>query len=265
MGARHERQLQRRRQPCAVAARHNEQRRRQGIADTGSDRRDRRAWPCAGGVREAVRRSEPAHRDRPDKRRGRGVAYALDLEHDIIGGREGRRGWSRDRRLRDVEGSRRRRDARASRMAADHREHAGLGRRRTTGRGPAARVPGNPWISDPAPWALHVGRDAQRGEATSRDSRIPVGSDGQKARQGMATVRIPAERRTITEQREVTSYLAGLGIDYERWAGDQRVAFDAPAEAVLAAYAPEIEKLKAGGGYVTADVIDVTSATPGLD
>ncbi len=81
----------------------------------------------------------------------------------------------------------------------------------------------------------------------------------------MATVRIPAERRTITEQREVTSYLAGLGIDYERWAGEQRVAFDAPAEAVLAAYAPEIEKLKARGGYVTADVIDVTSATPGLD
>ena len=81
----------------------------------------------------------------------------------------------------------------------------------------------------------------------------------------MATVRIPAERRSITDQREVTSYLAGLGIDYERWPGEQRVAFDAPPDEVLAAYAPEIEKLKTQGGYVTADVIDVTPATPGLD
>jgi len=81
----------------------------------------------------------------------------------------------------------------------------------------------------------------------------------------MATVRIPGERRTITEQHEVTTYLRTLGIDYERWPGDQRVAVDAPPEAVLAAYAPEIEQLKARGGYVTADVIDVTSATPGLD
>ena len=81
----------------------------------------------------------------------------------------------------------------------------------------------------------------------------------------MTTVRIPSERRTITHQTEVTSYLRGLGIDYERWPGEQRVAGDAPPEAVLAAYAPEIEQLKARGGYVTADVIDVTPATPGLD
>src|SRR5262245_57119094 len=81
----------------------------------------------------------------------------------------------------------------------------------------------------------------------------------------MATVRIPAERRTITDQDEVTSFLKTLGIDYERWPGEQRVAVDAPAEAVLEAYAPEIAQLKAEGGYVTADVIDVTAATPGLD
>lgn len=81
----------------------------------------------------------------------------------------------------------------------------------------------------------------------------------------MATVRIPAENRTLTDQAEVTRYLAGLGIDYERWPGEQRVPIDAPADAVLAAYAREIERLKAHGGYVTADVIDVTSATPGLE
>ena len=81
----------------------------------------------------------------------------------------------------------------------------------------------------------------------------------------MATVRIPEEQRTLTEANEVTRYLAGLGIDYERWPVDERVAADAAADAVLAAYAREIDTLKARGGYVTADVIDVTSATPNLD
>lgn len=81
----------------------------------------------------------------------------------------------------------------------------------------------------------------------------------------MATVRIPSEQRTLTDQGEVTEYLATLGIEYERWPIAQRAAANAPAEAVLAAYAPEIERLKARGGYVTADVIDVTPATPGLD
>ena len=81
----------------------------------------------------------------------------------------------------------------------------------------------------------------------------------------MATVKIPDEKRTLTDQAEVTRYLATLGIDYERWPGAQRVPATASADEVLAAYAPEIEKLKARGGYVTADVIDVTAATPGLD
>ena len=81
----------------------------------------------------------------------------------------------------------------------------------------------------------------------------------------MASVRIPDENRTLTAQDEVTRYLATLGIDYERWPSVERVPQQAAAEEVLAAYAPEIEQLKASGGYVTADVIDVTAETPGLD
>jgi 1,2-dihydroxy-3-keto-5-methylthiopentene dioxygenase len=81
----------------------------------------------------------------------------------------------------------------------------------------------------------------------------------------MATIRIPDEDRTITDETEVTRYLAGLGIDYERWPDRQRVRDEATPEEVLAAYAPEIEQLKARGGYVTADVIDVTAQTPNLE
>jgi 1,2-dihydroxy-3-keto-5-methylthiopentene dioxygenase len=81
----------------------------------------------------------------------------------------------------------------------------------------------------------------------------------------MATVRIPGENRSLTDQAEVTRYLATLGIDYERWPAAERVPSEASADDVLAAYAAEIEQLKAKGGYVTADVIDVTAQTPGLE
>lgn len=81
----------------------------------------------------------------------------------------------------------------------------------------------------------------------------------------MATVRIPDENRTLTDSSEVTQYLASIGIDYERWEPSHPLAADASAEEVLAAYAGEIERLKASGGYVTADVINVNRQTPGLD
>ena len=81
----------------------------------------------------------------------------------------------------------------------------------------------------------------------------------------MATVRIPDEKRTLTDQTDVTRYLAKLGIHYERWPAAERVPPDASPEEVLAAYSAEIEQLKARGGYVTADVIDVTAQTPGLE
>lgn len=81
----------------------------------------------------------------------------------------------------------------------------------------------------------------------------------------MAVVRIPAENRTVTGDAEVRTVLAGIGIDFERWEAARPVADGAPPEEILAAYAPEIERLKQQGGYVTADVIDVTPQTPGLD
>lgn len=81
----------------------------------------------------------------------------------------------------------------------------------------------------------------------------------------MATVRIPGENRTLTEPTAVRNYLAGIGIDHERWEATRPVASNAPTEEILAAYSPEIERLKAQGGYVTADVIDVHPHTPGLE
>jgi 1,2-dihydroxy-3-keto-5-methylthiopentene dioxygenase len=81
----------------------------------------------------------------------------------------------------------------------------------------------------------------------------------------MATVRIPDEGRTLTEPEAVRACLASIGIDYERWAPSRAVAPDASAEEILGVYASEIEQLKARGGYVTTDVIDVHPDTPGLE
>jgi len=81
----------------------------------------------------------------------------------------------------------------------------------------------------------------------------------------MARVTILNEDRTLTADQEITAELAAHGIDYERWTSSHPIADNAPAEDILSAYSREIEALKTRGGYVTADVIDVSSTTPGLD
>jgi 1,2-dihydroxy-3-keto-5-methylthiopentene dioxygenase len=80
----------------------------------------------------------------------------------------------------------------------------------------------------------------------------------------MAVLRFPAENVKIDNEPEIHSALQSIGIDYERWSLD-RVPPDSAAEAVLAAYAEEIDAMKQRGGYVTADVIDVNPATPNLE
>ena len=81
----------------------------------------------------------------------------------------------------------------------------------------------------------------------------------------MAVVRVPSEQIVLREPQAVAAFLARYGIDYEQWAPSQPLAADAPADAVLTAYAGEVAALKARGGYVTADVIDVRPETPNLD
>jgi 1,2-dihydroxy-3-keto-5-methylthiopentene dioxygenase len=81
----------------------------------------------------------------------------------------------------------------------------------------------------------------------------------------MATLYLRDEGRTITDPDEITARLRAIDIQYERWAADRPLADDATADEVLAAYAAPNATRKAQGGYVTADVIDVSAATPNLD
>lgn len=81
----------------------------------------------------------------------------------------------------------------------------------------------------------------------------------------MALIRIPDENRSIQNEGELRGYLAARGIEYERWEPTLALPPSSSAEDILAAYAPKISELKAKGGYVTADVIDVKPDTPNLD
>jgi 1,2-dihydroxy-3-keto-5-methylthiopentene dioxygenase len=81
----------------------------------------------------------------------------------------------------------------------------------------------------------------------------------------MARVHIPDENREIREPVEIKAFLKQYGIVFEQWDVEGRIGADATNEEILAAYAPEIERLKQEHGFVTADVINVTPETPGID
>jgi 1,2-dihydroxy-3-keto-5-methylthiopentene dioxygenase len=80
----------------------------------------------------------------------------------------------------------------------------------------------------------------------------------------MAVLRFPDTNAIFENEAAIRAELAGLGIEYERWNLD-RVPADSSADLVLDAYRDEIDEMKRRGGYVTADVIDVTPETPNLD
>jgi 1,2-dihydroxy-3-keto-5-methylthiopentene dioxygenase len=81
----------------------------------------------------------------------------------------------------------------------------------------------------------------------------------------MAVLRIPEQNRTISGKAEVAEYLGNIGIDYDVWESSQPLGSGASQQEILDAYSAEIEKLKAAGGYVTADVINVNPQTPNLE
>jgi 1,2-dihydroxy-3-keto-5-methylthiopentene dioxygenase len=81
----------------------------------------------------------------------------------------------------------------------------------------------------------------------------------------MAVVTIADENTKLTDEHEIRECLKSYVIDYERWTPSHELPADASADEVLRAYAKEIDDLKVRGGYVTADVIDVTPETPGLE
>jgi len=61
----------------------------------------------------------------------------------------------------------------------------------------------------------------------------------------VAILQIPDENRSLREHGEVRDYLAGIGIDYERWESPADLSSNASAVEVLSAYSEQVEKLNA--------------------
>ena len=81
----------------------------------------------------------------------------------------------------------------------------------------------------------------------------------------MARLRVPENNINLNEQRAIADFVKEFGLWYERWENEAPPLPEATDNEVLAAYAGEIERVKARGGYVVADVINVNPSTPGLD
>jgi len=81
----------------------------------------------------------------------------------------------------------------------------------------------------------------------------------------MARIRIQDENREITGTQEICEFLKPFGLWYEKWDVAGRIGAEATNDEILTAYAPEIERLKKSGNFVTADVINVSPETPNLD
>src|SRR5262245_734384 len=104
------------------------------------------------------------------------------------------------------------------------------------------------------------GRIWRRRGATSRSSsscsrRSPGSHRLRRSREDpMPAVRFPEQRRSLESVAEISDFLRGHGLHYERWPVYPELADRAAPVRVLEAYAGLLEALKARGGYTTADV-----------
>jgi 1,2-dihydroxy-3-keto-5-methylthiopentene dioxygenase len=81
----------------------------------------------------------------------------------------------------------------------------------------------------------------------------------------MASVSIPDQNRTLENADEIREFLKPFGVWYEKWEVQGRLPENPTNEQILETYAPEIDRLKKAGNFVTADVINVNRETPNLD
>lgn len=71
-----------------------------------------------------------------------------------------------------------------------------------------------------------------------------------------------AAASSTSDPQAIADALAEIGVRFERWRADTVLAEDAADAVVLAAYAADVERLKAAGGYRSVDVIRLTPDNP---
>lgn len=81
----------------------------------------------------------------------------------------------------------------------------------------------------------------------------------------MATLTIPDKNITLTAPEEIRAFFAARGVLFEQWEAAVPFADDADQDTILGAYAHVLQPYMAANGYQSADVINVTPATPNLE
>ncbi len=81
----------------------------------------------------------------------------------------------------------------------------------------------------------------------------------------MAVLTITGESRTLRDPQRIREYLARTGILYDRWELLPEISEDVTSDTILRAYSQKVEEVRQSGGYAKVDVINVNTATPGLD
>lgn len=80
----------------------------------------------------------------------------------------------------------------------------------------------------------------------------------------MAKLFLAKTNETITDFSKIKSYLNNHNILIEKWEANTKLADDADQDTILAAYSHELKPFMEKYGFQTADVINVTPATPNL-
>jgi 1,2-dihydroxy-3-keto-5-methylthiopentene dioxygenase len=68
--------------------------------------------------------------------------------------------------------------------------------------------------------------------------------------------------KVLTHIDDIAATLAEVGVHLERWEASAPIGAGASSEEVIAAYRPQIDRLMSERGYVTVDVISLTSDHP---
>lgn len=68
--------------------------------------------------------------------------------------------------------------------------------------------------------------------------------------------------RVVREGAAIAEATSHIGVRFERWRADRELPEGASQEAILAAYATEVARLKAECGYQSADVVRIARGTP---
>lgn len=80
----------------------------------------------------------------------------------------------------------------------------------------------------------------------------------------MAKLFFPKTNETVTDFKQIKTYLNSHNILIEKWEANTKLSDDADQETILAAYSHELKPFMEKHGFQTADVINVTPATPNL-